>query len=757
MKMTVSYEWLCSLAEGLKEKSIEEVGLGLTSIGAETEHISVLKFDCLCAEIMEVKPLGKLSSVKVKTSKGEFTAVSNSPALAEGEFVIFAENGSEIFGGITVQPREIEGVKTDGLLLALENLGIEQKSADIFYLDKNNPQEDFSVYTAEDAVYTLDVPGNRPDWLSVRELARALAVKFGCDLKEYDFNYKSGGDFALPVNIQSERCVRYALAKISNIKKSETAALIKKRLYLLGMRPVNYLVDLSNAAMLELGQPTHAFDADKIKGAVNIRQAMDGEKMTLLDGSEISLSSEDLLICDEEKILALAGIMGGLDSGVDEGTTSVYLESASFNGVYVRRSAKRLGLKTESSLRFEKNISPALVLLAEKYICKQLDGADISEIKDVYPNPIAAEPVYTSPEEINSYLGADIDGEFIKDVIIKLGCTCDNSNKIWKIEPNPIRSDLRIKEDIMEEAARFYGYDNIPAKAYRPSQVKLNPEKSFDEKIRPILRGMGLSEAVTTAFRSEEQRNLYGLKNQAEILNPLNSDWTELRTHIFDGLIESIKNNIDKAFEHNVLLSETASVFSKKDGVFHEQKNLAFAVSCEGGAYGKALNYFKNILAYAKVQNISAEKSGEGFLHPLNSFDVYADGVYLGFFGELNPVLADKLSLKKITPVVCELNFEMLEKYASKSAPVQRIPELPPVFRDITLTVGGAVQGINIVKSLKDENPMIKDIEFLSVFQNAKLKEQNQKNISLRLRFESDKPADAQEIDNFIKDMLKKY
>ena len=776
MKMTVSYEWLCDLVQDLDKKSPEELGLSLTALGAETEEINILNYGTTTelGEIISIKEIDdKLSSLSVKTSTGTYALISNSKVLEIGEHVIYAPIGSKIFGDIIVSSREMAGIKTEGLLLALENLGIEAKSADIVFLgkDKKIAQDLFKTYCGQDAIYTLEVPGNRADWLSVRGLALSLAIYHKLNLNKKTQVFKAQGTCNFPIKIESDRCFRYSLTHIKGVGASLTPAQMQKRLYLLGMRPINYFVDISNIIMLEIGQATHAFDLKKVHGSIIVRQAKEGEKMVLLDESEITLSANDLLICDEKKILALAGIMGSLDSGVDESTTEIYLESASFSGVWVRRSSKRLGIKTESSLRFEKNITPELVELAHEAICSaihtQYPNAQISEMVDIYPHPSEKYSFEVSPEDIRVYLGApDISNDFIQDVIVKLGCTCDISKEKWLVSPSGERRDLRIKEDIMEEVARFYGYDNIPSSSYRPSKVQLNPEKSFDEKIRPLLRGMGLSEAMTIVFRSVEQKNFYNLdkENVVAILNPLNSEWTELRSHLFDGIMESVKINMSKAFEKNVALSEIGSVFSKEGEEFIEEKLLAFVIAHETSPYEKALNILNNILQYAKVPNTSAKRIDSNnypYLHPLNAFEIMADGEKLGVFGEIHPALLEKLDLsdKKDfpSPVVCELSFKILEKYSMVAHSLQKLNELPPIFRDLTLSVPHDLLGINLIADLKAKNELIKDIEFMSVFQNEKLKEMNKKNITLKLRFESEEAINAQEIDQFIKNLIASY
>ncbi|MGL4388640.1 MAG: phenylalanine--tRNA ligase subunit beta [Brevinema sp.] len=777
MKMTVSYEWLCDLVPNLDQYSPEDVGLALTAVGAETEEISILSYgkEAELAEVINIKALAKNSVVTIKTSSKTYKTISNSKNLTVGDYVIASIVGGLTFGDKKIESREIEGIKTTALLLALENLGIETKSNDIAILGKDlsKAQEYFEVYTSLDAIYTLDVPGNRADWLSVRGLARALSIYFNLEFKKIPHFNNTISTIDKDIVIQSNRCTRYALKKISGITNDLSSALYQKRLLLLGMRPINYIVDLTNIAMLETGQPTHAFDARTIKGNIIIRQAKKDETLILLDEKEISLSEDDLLICDEEKILALAGIMGGLHSGVSRDTTEIYLESASFNNVWVRRSAKRLGIKTESSLRFEKNITSELVPYANDFICSTFEKdflqVQISENKDLYPKPTPKYTISCTPDDVRKYLGLyEIDDAFIADIITKIGCQLETKSHHWTIHPSGERGDLRIKEDIIEEVARFYGYDKIPATVYRPSGIFIDPNKSFDEKIRPLLRGMGLHEAVTVVFRSKETRKFHNIEHPhaVTIANPLNIEWTELRTHLFDGLLHIVKHNSDKAFERNIAFSEIANVFHKNPSTetFIEEKKLCFIVSNDNNPYEKALNILNNILVYAKVKNTAAKHINTEkypFLHPLNAFKIMLGEKSLGFFGEIHPELAEKydLSDKKEfpSPTVCEIDFDTLKAHFEEKSPVQPINELPPMLRDITLCVPESEFGINIQQKLQDKNPNLKEISFISVFQNEKLKKLGKKNLSLRLRFESIDPLNSEEIDYFIHSLLSEY
>ncbi|MGL5721546.1 MAG: phenylalanine--tRNA ligase beta subunit-related protein, partial [Brevinema sp.] len=365
MKMTVSYEWLCALVPGLEQQKPAELTDVFTALGAETEDFRPINLGqyCQLAEVSSIKPLeGKNICVSVKVGAKSYQTVSNSKRLKEGDFVLFVPVGGKIFGNRTVEAKTVNGVTTEGLLSALEYLGIEDKSPDIFiFPNPKTAEEDFKTLISEDAVYVLDVSGNRPDWLSVAGLARALSIYYKLPLKLSQPLYKEGSLKSVPVAIESERCFRFSARLIDGITIEPSPMLIQKRLHLLGMRPINNMVDFSNHIMLETGQPSHAYDASSVSGGFVIRQAKKGEKVVLLGGDkEITLTEDDLLICDKEKVLALAGIMGGAYSKVTPETKAVILESASFHGVHVRRTAKRIGLKTESSSRYEKNIASSL-------------------------------------------------------------------------------------------------------------------------------------------------------------------------------------------------------------------------------------------------------------------------------------------------------------------------------------------------------------------------------------------------------------
>ncbi|MGL4561189.1 MAG: phenylalanine--tRNA ligase subunit beta, partial [Brevinema sp.] len=769
MKMTVSYEWLCDLVQDLDQQSPEDIGLALTALGAETEDISILNYgkNIELGEVVQLKTLLKNNIVTIKTNTKTYQTISNSTQLSVGDFVMFAPVGSLIFGDKKVTAREIDEIKTDGLLIALENLGIEKKSNDIIILGKNKTiaESYYNTYIAVDAIYTLDVPGNRADWLSVRGLARALSIYFHLELKNIPKIISNSNEIDIEISIESERCNRYAIRKISNIQNTSSSPLFQKRLLLLGMRPIDYIVDLTNIVMLETGQPTHAFDADHITDNIIVRQAKNGEVLTLLDEKEIILSDDDLVICSGEKILALAGIMGGLHSGVSAKTTSIYLESASFNGVWIRRSAKRLGLKTESSLRFEKNITAELVPQASEYIAYHYKNADISPLKELYPITVPRYEIKCTPDDIRKYLGVhQIDDAFMANIITKIGCELQTQSHHWTIIPSGERNDLCIKEDIIEEIARFYGYDHIPASVYRPSGIFLNPNKSFDEKIRPLLRGMGLNEAVTVVFRSPDTRSFYNINSSeiVPILNPLNTEWTELRTHLFDGLLSVLRLNTSKAFEKNLSFSEIANVFKKTSstGEFIEEKKLAFIVSNEKNPYEKGLNILQNILKYAKVSHISAVRVHHkfSFLHPLNAFELMCDGKSIGFFGEIHPELHQKCDLSDNkqfpSPVVCEILFEVLKNSSEEKKHLQPINELPPIMRDITLSINEEMLGLNLEQMMKNKNKNLKEVSFVSVFQDQKLKDLGKKNLSLRLRFEPSEGLDAKDIDKFIHELL---
>ncbi|SFB70401.1 phenylalanyl-tRNA synthetase beta subunit [Brevinema andersonii] len=751
MKTKANYEWLCSYIPQLKEKTPQEVADALTALGAETEEIKIFDFSNL--------KLGKITAIEEKNNKN-FSVIESGhqkytvpikQKISVGNYIIFICQDDQIY------------------LQSFANLGIEEADHEIIVLSNNAEQaeKDFQVLTKSDTLYTLEIPGNRPDWLSVKGLAQSLAVYLDLEFHTEIPVILKETEEIFPIEVQTALCTRYSIRKIKNISVKTSETLIQKRLMLLGMRPINSIVDTSNIVMLGNGQPTHAFDAAKVKGRLIVRTAQGGETITLLNEKTINLHPDDLVICDEEKILALAGIMGGLDSGISKETTDILLESGCFNAAAIRRTSKRHGIKTESSLRFEKNISSSLVQEASDLITSRLINTGsscslLNEINQSKPTSV----ISFDPEKARSYLGApDIDDTFMKQTLLKLGCTLEKENDIWNIRTPEARKDLKEDVDLIEEIARFYGYNNIPTHTYRPKAFDLNPEKRFEDKIRPLLRGMGISEAITISFRNPCERNFFQIPDTGviNILNPLNSDHTELRTHLFDGLLKSIIHNKTKAFVNSCAFSEVGTVFRKNNHHFIEEKKLAFAVSREQDPYTKGITILNNILAYAKCSPLSTAIDSRiyPFLHPKNSFELQLNNEILGFFGEIHPLVVEKMDLsdKKNfpAPVTCELNLDLLKASYQTLIKTISISEFPPVLRDVTLSIPVKIQGRTLIEEIKKMHSNLKEIEFINIFTNEKLKSEQKKNISLRLRFEADNQSlKGEEIDTFVMKLIQK-
>ncbi|MGL5722313.1 MAG: phenylalanine--tRNA ligase beta subunit-related protein, partial [Brevinema sp.] len=433
-------------------------------------------------------------------------------------------------------------------------------------------------------------------------------------------------------------------------------------------------------------------------------------------------------------------------------TKAVILESASFHGVHVRRTAKRIGLKTESSSRYEKNIASSLAETADALFASYFPNANIASKSEVIKHDPEPVTISVTPDLVRQKLGTDaLSDEFIKKTWEGLGCTVKTGGT-WLVTVPQERFDLAIPEDLIEEAARFYGYNNIEPKNYRPSAGNLNPETPFADKIRPLLRGMGVHEAVTLSFRSPEDRKEFSIEKQAvAIENPLTEDFSELRTYIFDGLVKTLAVNKKKAFVSDLAFSEIARVFSRENGAFVEEKHIAFALSNEN-AYDKGLNILNSLAHYAKWEWTTAS-AHLPFLHPNNAFVLMNGDKMIGFFGALHPNIEEACDLENV--VVCELDFDVLAAAASVKKPVASPGLQPPVLRDITLSAFADSSAHNIAQQLKGMNADLKDVDFVGVYQNAKLVAEGKKNLTLRLRFESDESLKGESIDSFIAELLK--
>ena len=562
------------------------------------------------------------------------------------------------------------------------------------------PGDDMTVLLGrDDHVVEFEITPNRPDCLCMIGLAREAAVTFHKPLKLHEpvVRAAAGGnirDMAKIVIEEPELCPRYTARMVKNVKIAPSPAWMCQRLRNAGLRPINNLVDITNYVMLEYGQPMHAFDFSCVgQGEIHVRLAREGETIRTLDGAERALTASMLCICDTEKPVAVAGVMGGENSEIVGDTALVLFESANFNGPSVRRTATALGMRTDASSRFEKGLDVKNTYAAVQRACELVEllgaGEVVEGVLDEVPQPLTETTVQLEPEKINALLGADIGEQTMRDILLELGFTLEGDI----IHVPSWRGDVEHYSDIAEEVARFYGYNEIPIRftAGLSTAGSFTPVQQFERDLGQLCRSMGLDEIISYSFISPAYYDKIRLPQEApqrdslRILNPLGEDTSIMRTTILPSMLEILTRNYNVR-NREAALYEIGKIYLKKaDGTADEPKILSL------GAYGEQMDFFalkgwvEQIVALLGVgrPHFEAEKRNPSY-HPGRCARVYLNGSLLGVFGQIHPEVAKNYGVD--AELYCaELSFETLFSLKGGVPVFRALPKFPAVIRDIAV------------------------------------------------------------------------
>ena len=585
----------------------------------------------------------------------------------------------------------------------------------------------------DDHVVEFEITPNRPDCLCMIGLAREAAVTFNKELRLHEPVVKAtaGGDInaLTKIFIEDPLCVRYTARMVRNVKIAPSPAWMRERIRNAGMRPINNIVDITNYVMLEYGQPMHAFDFACVKGGeIHVRCAREGETIQTLDGNERQLSPSMLCICDTEKPVGVAGVMGGANSEIVGDTAMVLFESANFNGTSIRRTATALGMRTDASSRYEKGLDPQNTYAAVQRACELIEllgaGEVVEGVIDVCPAPLKETTVQLEPEKVNALLGTELSENLMRDILTRLGFTLEGST----IHVPSWRADVEHYSDIAEEVARFYGYNEIPTKfsggittagGYTESQ-------QLERRIGEICRSMGLDEIITYSFISPTYYDKIRLpadsplRDSLKILNPLGEDTSIMRTTILPSMLEILTRNYNYR-NKAAALYEIGRVYHKRpDGMADEPKIISF------GAYGDELDFFtlkgwiEKLLKELGVKKprFQAEKQNPSY-HPGRCARIFAGETELGVMGQIHPLAAANYGVD--APLYCaELSFDAL--FAVKGAlPVYKpLPRFPSVTRDIAVVCREDIPAGDLVDCiLKYGGEYLKDCAIFDVYKGS--------------------------------------
>ena len=764
----------------IKEEHLEALAKKITNAGINVEHVISNHINNLTiGQIVGCKKhpdSDHLNICEVNIGKETTQIVCGASNVKKGLKVIVALPGAILPGNFEIKKSKIRGIESNGMICALFELGLEEKTEETYNkgiteLDDKAPvgEDPLEYLQLSDTLYDLDVHKHKNnDATNHIGFAYEIGTILGKKVKLPDITYKEEKEnikdnFSLKVD--TDKCTYYKAKMVTDLKIGESPNFIKNRLTACGMRPINNIVDISNYVMLEFGQPLHFFDKEKLGDKIVVKMAKDGEKIITLDNKERDLTNEDIVITDGKKSVCIAGVMGGLNTEVDENTKTVLIESAIFNPTNIRKTARRLNLRSEASMRYEKGLNFEFTDMAIERACHLLQkyaGGKVLEGYILYDKEDKKEKKITfTTEKINSLLGLDLTDQDIKEQLNKLDFKYTlKNNKFETIIP---RRRLDIEEninDIAEEIGRLYGYHNLKntLPVLPTKQGKYDEKTAFRKAISKRMRSLGLNETRTYTLVDEKKAKLYNKDHDIiKVPNPMSSDRSVLRKSITASLLDVIKYNKSRGIK-NINIYETSKVFFDD---FKEENYLAVAL------YGnyienswseeKVKNSFytikgicENLLDYLGLKNrYSFEKSNEESLHPGISANILLDRKKVGYLGKVHPLVS------KDDIYILELS---IDKLMAKTKPVKFKPasKYPAVNKDVAFIVNKSIPSSEIEDIIKKAaGRLLTDIKVFDVYEGDKLKE-TEKSVAYSLTFQDlNRTLTEEEVTNLFEKVIK--
>lgn len=776
--MKYSYNWLKEISGS--KLSVEELIQGITMHALEIEGVEKVGSDFenfVVGEILEISKhpnADKLQLTKVNIGpslpaslpKGErgdgkdiiLAIVCGAKNISVGDKVPVALVGAKIPNGMEIKEAEIRGEKSFGMLCALDELGLGSDHAGILLLDKNLKVGTSlkEILGQDDHILEIKVlPDRAHDAVSHVGLAREVSALTGLEI-EFDYDgLKLAKKKTANIKVSIENkdlCSRYIAVKLDNIKIEKAPQWVSSRLESCGIRAINNVVDVTNYVMLELGQPLHAFDFDEIvtaeKAEIIVRRAKENEEITILDGSVKKMTSEDIVIANKKGALALAGVMGGKNSGVKEKTSSIVLESATFNPALIRKTKNKFGLQTDAAMRFEKGLDPNL---AEKAMVRAIEilthitDAKLDGIVDEYPAPVKPWTIKLDLNYLDSLLGENVPIKVSQEILTSLGFGVKKAGKDLILTVPTFRLDVLTQEDLIEEIGRVYGYEKIVPTAQLISikPPAINEQRIFVRKVKNTLVGQGFSEVYNYAFYSQkdsEKARLQTFKH-LELEAPGNLEQTILRVSLIPNLLKNVSENLK--FTKELHLFEIGKIFlPNDDSALPNEKNMLYGIvvlekkSSKGGgqsemqqsSFFQAKSLVNDLMLqlgitdqyYAILQD-EFQLISKSFCHEGRSSEIKIIGKdeAIGCIGEINPLVLNDFDIASRV-VFFEFDLELLQNISTAEREFRAIPKYPNVMRDIAMVVSGGEKVDDILKIIQQSGgALVVDVDLFDIFDFA--------------------------------------
>ena len=780
--MKVSLNWISDYID-IDDLSVDEIVDKLTTSGLEVEEVidEAKNFENIVVGfVKEVKKhpnADKLSLCVVTDGKEEFQVICGAPNVAPGQKTAFAKVGAYLPSiNLKLKKAKIRGVESFGMLCAEDELGLSDNHEGIMVLDENAPVGAplSEVLNKNDVILDIAITPNRADALSHIGIARDIGALFGRKLKIPEVNLAESGknveEFA-SVEIENENdCPRYVAKVITGVTIKESPEWLKQRLIAVGLRPINNVVDATNFVLYETGQPLHAFDLDKLAGRkIIVKNVENGYEFTTLDSKERELKATDLMICDAEKPVAIAGVMGGENSEVSDETKNVLIESAYFNPSAIRKTAKRLGLSTDASYRFERGCNPEITEYAAARVIsliQEIGGGEIAKgTIDVYPGKIQRPVISLRYARLNKILGFKVEPEKVKEIFELLEFKIlESGDETVKVEIPLFRHDLEREIDLIEEVVRIYGFDKIPL--VEKIQVALEEkvdQTAFNTKVRDYLTALGFYEIVTNSLLNEKTAKFFG--NAIPVINPQSIEMTHARTSLIPGMLGTIERNI-RVKERNLKLFEIGHTFEMKtDGEIEsfedidESDKLTFAVTGnkeESVWYSKDRQFdFYDIVGAAdelfRKLGVEEKLSDTYFLEPDNIFDFRIEKKYkkkiVAAAGKINSALLEKFNINQDV-YLFDVNLDVMREIHSDTRKFNELLKFPKVVRDFAFVFDKDIRYETVVNEIqKSGSKLLKKIKLFDIFESDSLG-RDKKSMAFQLEYyDENRTLTEEEID----------
>lgn len=780
--MRVKLEWLNELVDltGLNVFDIVDK-LSLYSIEVESFEKTINANDIVVGHVLtkEKHPdSDHLNVLTVDIKEEVLQIVCGASNVDKGQYVIVAKVGATLPGDFKIKKSKIRGVESSGMVCSLQELGIEKKyiadkfSDGIYYFEESVAlgTDGAKALNLHDEVIELGLTPNRGDLLSMIGVAYEVSAIFKRELKPLVYKLvRSNSKSLVDVNLKSDKCLAYYAQVIEDVEIKPSPIWLTSRLIAFGVRPINNVVDITNYILALFGQPLHAFNYDKLGNEIEVRNAYENEEIITLDNITRKLVSTDLVITNGTSPVAIAGVMGGKDTEVTNDTTSIVIEAACFDPVTVRESSSRLNLRSESSIRFSRGVdlnrTPLALEYASYLLSEVANGKVSSEYSFAGVRHVEPKKIYISSNDVLKVLGIKINDEEIKSIIKSLGFEINNMEVLV---PNR-RMDITIKEDLIEEIGRIYGYDKLPLTYPVDSMVgSLSKKQKNIRKIKNNLACMGLSEVITYSLVNQEKNNEFTINHvphslDISLLMPLSEDKKYLRKGLIPSLLEVVKYNLSRK-------NTNINIFEVGKGYF--DNNGFTEVMLLGGAM---VNEYSNTLWKGQVEkvdffvlkgivdklltdlgysaNYKLLDEVTNYLHPKRQATIEVNGTHVGFIGQLHPKYILENDLDEV--YVFEINLDLLLGLKSVDFNYTPVSKLPSVKRDIAVVVDKNITAYDIVDAIyKVDKKLITNVTIFDVYVGDKILP-SQKSIALNIVFTSDEALTDEIINNKIKKILK--